>query len=183
MKDRVRNAGLRVPGAHRVRSARDAYEAAEALGFPLVLKPIAGAGSADTYRVDSIQELTRVIGLMHAVPEAVAEEFIEGVEYTYDAVSVQGTPHIESVMQYFPKPLQARTNEWISPGQVTIRDLEQPHLRPGIELGRKVLSALGMGEGFTHMEWFLTPSGEAVFGDVGCRSGGGFYSGSDELLF
>ena len=104
----------------------------------------------------------------------VIEEFIEGVEYTYDAVSVQGTPRIESVMQYFPKPLEARTHEWISPGQVTIRDLSQSHLQPGIELGRNVLKALGMGEGYSHMEWFLTPNGEAVFGEVGCRSGGGF---------
>ena len=42
----------------------------------------------------------------------------------------------------------------------------------GIALGRKVLDALGMGDGFTHMEWFLTPKGEAVFGEIGCRPGG-----------
>ena len=41
-----------------------------------------------------------------------------------------------------------------------------------IALGRKVLGALGMGDGFTHMEWFLTPKGEAVFGEIGCRPGG-----------
>ena len=29
-----------------------------------------------------------------------------------------------------------------------------------------------MGDGFTHMEWFLTPKGEAVFGEIGCRPGG-----------
>ena len=174
MKERVQAAGLRVPRSHRVKSAREAYVGAEAVGYPLVIKPIAGAGSADTYVVASELELTRVLGLIHSVPEAVIEEFIEGVEYTYDAVSVQGMPRIESVMQYFPKPLEARTHEWISPGQVTIRDLSQSHLQPGIELGRNVLKALGMGEGYSHMEWFLTPNGEAVFSEVGCRSGGGF---------
>jgi hypothetical protein len=71
-----------------------------------------------------------------------------------------------------PKPLIARTNEWISPVIITVRDLAQPRLRPGIDLGRKVLQALGMQDGFTHMEWFLTPSGEAVFGEIGCRPGG-----------
>ena len=35
-----------------------------------------------------------------------------------------------------------------------------------------MLDALGMGDGFTHMEWFLTPKGEAVFGEIGCRPGG-----------
>ena len=29
-----------------------------------------------------------------------------------------------------------------------------------------------MGDGFTHMEWFLTPKGEAVFGEIGCRPPG-----------
>jgi hypothetical protein len=37
-----------------------------------------------------------------------------------------------------------------------------------------VLDALGMGDGFTHMEWFRTAAGEAVFGEIGCRPGGAF---------
>ena len=53
-----------------------------------------------------------------------------------------------------------------------MRHLEQPALARGIELGRKVLGALGMGSGFTHMEWFKKPDGEVVFGEIGCRPGG-----------
>jgi hypothetical protein len=30
-----------------------------------------------------------------------------------------------------------------------------------------------MRTGFTHLEWFLKPNGEAVFGEVAARSGGG----------
>jgi len=29
-----------------------------------------------------------------------------------------------------------------------------------------------MGDGFTHMEWFRKPDGEAVFGEIGCRPPG-----------
>jgi hypothetical protein len=29
-----------------------------------------------------------------------------------------------------------------------------------------------MGDGMTHMEWFRTASGEAVFGEIACRPGG-----------
>src|SRR5213078_2502227 len=61
---------------------------------------------------------------------------------------------------------------WISPVIITVRDMDQPKLARGVALGRKVLTALGMGDGFTHMEWFLTPKGEAVFGEIGCRPGG-----------
>src|SRR5262249_12589677 len=62
--------------------------------------------------------------------------------------------------------------EWVSPIMLSARDLSQPWLQGGMELGRKVLLALGMGDGMTHMEWFLTKSGEAVFGEIACRPGG-----------
>ena len=29
------------------------WDAAEQIGYPLIVKPIAGAGSVDTYRIDS----------------------------------------------------------------------------------------------------------------------------------
>jgi len=35
-----------------------------------------------------------------------------------------------------------------------------------------VLGALGMGDGFTHMEGFRKSNGEIVFGEIGCRPGG-----------
>ena len=41
-----------------------------------------------------------------------------------------------------------------------------------IKLGHGILSALGMGTGFTHVEWFKKPSGEVVFDEIGCRPGG-----------
>jgi hypothetical protein len=39
-------------------------------------------------------------------------------------------------------------------------------------MGAAVLDALGFETGFTHMEWFLTPSGEAVFGEIAARPPG-----------
>jgi len=52
---------------------------------------------------------------------------------------------------------------------ITVRDLAQPAIAAGVKLGERVLGALGMGDGFTHMEWFRKPSGEVVFGEIGCR--------------
>jgi biotin carboxylase len=172
MKERVAAAGLRVPHSRRVRTPAEIRAAAEEIGYPLILKPIAGAGSADTYRVDSPAELDRLLPRIAHVREASCEEFIDGDEFTYDTVCVDGRPVFENVAQYLPRPLIARTNEWISPVICTVRDLSQPVIRPGIELGRGVLKALGMGSGFTHMEWYRTSSGEVVFGEIGCRPGG-----------
>jgi hypothetical protein len=172
MKQRVAAAGLRVPRAARVRSLRQAWAAAERVDYPLIVKPIAGAGSADTFRVDEPSELEQVLRAVAHVPEVSIEEYIEGEEFTYDTICIGGKPVFENVAQYLPKPLEARSHEWISPVIITVRDLEQPHIRRGMALGRGVLQALQMDDGFTHMEWFLTPKGEVVFGEIGARPGG-----------
>lgn len=172
MKERVRAAGLRVPRSRRVTSASEVHAAAEEIGYPLILKPIAGAGCADTYHVTSASELVAVLPLLGGLEEASCEEYIDGEEFTYDALCIDGKPVMENVSQYLPKPLEARTAEWISPIAISIRDLAQPKLAGGIALGRAALGALRMGDGFTHMEWYLTPKGEAVFGEIACRPGG-----------
>jgi biotin carboxylase len=172
MKERVAAAGLRVPRAVRVRTIAESRAAAEQIGYPLILKPIAGAGSADTYRVDDAAELEAVLGQMQHVREASCEEFIDGDEFTYDTVSIAGRPAFANVAHYLPRPLIARTNEWISPVIITVRDLARPEFAGGLALGENVLGALGMGDGFTHMEWFRKADGDVVFGEIGCRPGG-----------
>ncbi len=172
MKERVRAAGLRTPESRRASTKAEVWAAREAIGYPMIVKPISGAGSADTYRVESDQELEKVLAMTAHVVEVSCEEYIDGDEFTYDTISIGGRPIYENCTQYLPKPLEARTHEWVSPVVITIKDMEQPFVRKGVELGRGVLRALGMGDGFTHMEWFLTKKGEAVFGEVGARPGG-----------
>src|SRR5438132_7826479 len=172
MKERVRAAGLRVPRSRRVRTEKEVHAAAEEIGFPLIIMPIAGAGSADTHAVRSRAELEAALQATRGVPEASCEEYIEGEEFTFDTVCIDGKPAFENIASYLPKPIEARSQEWVSPVIITVRDMYQERLAVGVELGRKVLTALGMGDGFTHMEWFLTPRGEAIFGEIGCRPGG-----------
>jgi len=172
MKERVAAAGLRVPLAMRASTITQTHAAAERIGFPLIVKPIAGAGSADTYRADDAAGLDAILARIRHVPEVSCEEFVDGDEYTFDTVSIAGVPAFANVAQYLPRPLIARTNEWISPIIITVRDLAQPALADGIALGHAVLGALGMGDGFTHMEWFRKADGEVVFGEIGCRPGG-----------
>jgi biotin carboxylase len=172
MKDRVKAAGLRVPYAFKCTEEKEMREAAEKVGYPLIVKPISGAGSADTYKVSNKAEFDAAIKAVRHVQVVSVEEFIEGEEFTFDTVSIDGVPVYENIAAYLPKPLIARSEEWISPVIITVRNMYQPRLQPGVKLGRDVLKALNMGTGFTHMEWFLTPKGEAVFGEIGCRPGG-----------
>jgi biotin carboxylase len=172
MKTRLREAGLRVPKSARVRTADQARSAAEAIGYPVVLKPIAGAGCADTYVVANAAELDAVLPRLGNLVEASCEEYIEGEELTYDTICLRGKPVMENVSLYIPSPLEASKTEWISPMSISVRDLSQPNVANGIALGRAALDALGMQDGFTHMEWFRKSNGEAVCGEIACRAGG-----------
>jgi biotin carboxylase len=175
MKQKLDAAGIRTPRHASVTSVLACREAAASIGFPatpIVLKPIAGAGSADTYRVDTEEDLEAVLPKLRHVPEVSVEEFIEGTDYTYDTICVDGKIEHFNVSFYRPRALQARSLEWVSPQTVVLRDVEDKKLRGGIEMGEAVLKALDFRTGFTHMEWFLTPQGEVVFGEIGARPPG-----------
>ncbi|MCA9650110.1 MAG: ATP-grasp domain-containing protein [Myxococcales bacterium] len=172
MKERIAAAGLRVPASARCRTASECRAAAERIGYPLIIKPIDGAGSANTYRLESAAQLERVLPALVRVPEVSVEEFVEGEEFTHDTICIDGRPVYENVAQYLPRPLVARSVHDISPVICTVRDLSPPGIQAGLQLGRGVLRALGMGTGFTHLEWYRKADGEVVFGEVGQRVGG-----------
>lgn len=172
MKQRVAAAGIRIPRTRRASRMAEVAAFAREIGFPLVIKPIAGAGSADTWRVDNAAELASVLDRMRHVPEVSVEEFVAGQEYTYETLSIHGRPVFSSVSMYVPNTLVARQNEWISPIILALRDPLSAELGAGIRMGDEALRALGMGTGLTHMEWFLRPDGAAVFGEVACRPPG-----------
>jgi len=147
--------------------------AAASIGLPLVIKPIAGAGSAHTHEVRNDEALEAAIADVGEQRTVSVEEFIEGEEFTFDTVCCDGQILYENIAWYRPKPIIGRAVEWISMQTVNLRDIERPELAAGRELGGQVLKALDFQTGFTHMEWFRTPDGEAVFGEIGARPPGG----------
>ncbi len=172
MKQALDDAGIRTPRHVAATSVAACWEAAERIGFPLILKPIAGAGSADTYRVENADELRAVLPRLRHVPMVSVEEFVDGEEFTFDTITVDGEILYHNVAWYRPRPLIARSNEWISPQVIALRDIDGPDYAGGIEMGRAVIDALGFDTGFTHMEWYRKADGEVVFGEIGARPPG-----------
>ena len=172
MKAALDRAGIRTPRHRRAGSESEIRAAAEAIGYPLIVKPIAGAGSADTHRVDDPEALERCLRAVRHVAEVSVEEFIEGDEFTYDTICGGGRILFRNVSWYRPRPLEQRTLEWVSPQTIALRRLDHAELAGGVEMGPRVLTALGFESGFTHMEWFRKPDGEAVFGEIGARPPG-----------
>jgi formate-dependent phosphoribosylglycinamide formyltransferase (GAR transformylase) len=172
MKRLLDAAGLRTPWHVAATTVAEVWAAAARVGYPLIVKPIDGAGSADTYRADSAAELDAILPGLRHVPRVSVEEFIDAEEFTYDTICADGNVLVENICQYHPRPLMTKMHEWISPITMALRDLDEPGLAGGRELGRAVLGALGFRDGFTHMEWYRKADGEVVFGEIGARPPG-----------
>ncbi len=165
-------AGIRTPRHQRAATTAAVRGAAQAIGFPAIVKPIAGAGSAHTHRVDDQAQLEAVLPDLSHVAEVSVEEYIEGEEFTFDTICAGGRVLYENISWYRPRPLVARSLEWISPITLALRDPTVEHLAAGRAMGHAVVTALGFTDGFTHMEWFRRADGEVVFGEIGARPPG-----------
>lgn len=172
MKQVLRAAGVRVPRSARASSVDAVRAGAEEVGYPLIIKPISGAGSMDTYRIDEPAELEAVLPALRAVPEVSVEEFVDAEEYTFDSISAGGRVEYFNVCWYRPRPLVMKQLEWVSPQTIALREPDAGALAAGVALGHTVLESMGLDDGFGHMEWYLKPDGEVVFGEIGARVGG-----------
>ncbi|MCB1042354.1 MAG: ATP-grasp domain-containing protein [Acidobacteria bacterium] len=172
MKAKLDQAGIRTPKHYRATTVAACWDYAHEIGFPIILKPIAGAGSADTYRVNDSDQLRSVLPKLQHVPEVSVEEFVDGEEYTFDTITIEGKIAYYNIAWYRPRPLVARTNEWISPQVIALRHVHQKELTGGVKMGFDVIKALGFQSGITHMEWYQKADGEVVFGEIGARPPG-----------
>jgi biotin carboxylase len=173
MKEVLEAAGIRTPRSARSTTIAGCREAAERIGYPIIIKPIAGAGSLDTYRIEDDGDLEGALGRLGHIPEVSVEEFIDGEELTYDTVCAAGHIAFDNICWYRPRPLVGKQVERTTQQVFALRDLDAPDLAGGRAMGEAVIRAMGFTSGFTHMEWYRTSDGEVVFGEIGARAPGG----------
>lgn len=173
MKEAVRAAGVACAASARVASLADAEAFAKTNGYPLILKPLDGAGASGTAKVGNDAELRAACeSLKVAQGRAVAiEEYLEGHEGFYDTLSVAGKPVIDFACHYFPNVLEAMRTRWISPQIVVTNRVDSEPYKELRAMGQKVIGALGIWTSATHMEWFFGQKG-LRFSEIGCRPPG-----------
>lgn len=179
---RDKNRMKRVLAEHGVPVARqalltgseDARRFVEQVGYPIVLKPLAGAGARDTLRASDDEQLWAALNvLLPSTSSPVqAEEFIQGEEHTFETVTIAGRPVWWSSTFYLPGPLAVLENPWMQYCLLLPREERMPHAAAFQDTNFAALKALGMQNGLSHMEWFLRPGGRVAIGEVGARPPG-----------
>jgi hypothetical protein len=174
MKTVLTAAGVPCARHQLARSASDAQEFAERVGFPLVVKPPAGAGAKSTFRLDDAGDLRAWLETVPPTPDRPAqiEEFLTGDEGSYDSVMVDGQVIWDSVSDYLPTPLEVLRHPWMQWVVRLPRDISGPEYAGIRQVAPQALKALGLVTGLTHMEWFRRPDGSVAVSEVGARPPG-----------
>ncbi|TYB42784.1 ATP-grasp domain-containing protein [Actinomadura chibensis] len=169
-------AGLPGPRHREAADAAALADAAARLGFPAVVKPRRGAGSASTYRVAGPADVADIAS--RAVPAGgyLVEELLEGDPAAAgpgwgDYVSVEsvvaaGEVRHVAVMGKFPLAEPFRET-----GQFVPATLPRDLAGRAEELAGAALRALGVRSGCAHTELKLTPDGPRII-EVNGRVGG-----------
>jgi len=174
MKDVLRAAGLPVARHKLIGGPADAEDFAREVGFPMVLKPPAGMGAKATFRVTSREELLAAVAGMRVSREepVLAEEMLRGREHSFETITIGGVPRVSSVSRYLPSCLEVLENDWIQWACILPRELDRPVYDRAREVGFATIRALGLDDGFTHMEWFEREDGQVVIGEIAQRPPG-----------
>jgi carbamoyl-phosphate synthase large subunit len=153
-----------------VRTADELREAAEWLGYPLVVKPVDSQSSRGVHRVDAPAALPAALedALRSSRQEAVlAEEFLRGTEATVEAFVVDGqviTLGISDKQHYPHRP------------EVACR-LTYPPAFPAdtvaavASLNERIIAVLGLRDGVTHAE-YMVDGADVRLVEIAARGGG-----------
>ena len=186
MKEFLREHGVPTAQSTGASAVAEAHTFADRVGYPLILKPRAGAGASGTERVDNRAQLDAGLARMGVGRGAsiAMEEFISGHEGFYDTLTVGGRIEHDFISHYYPNVLEAMRNRWISPQIVVTNRMNAAGYQSLQRLGKQVVDAFGLGTCATHMEWFYGPKG-LKFSEIGARPPGvshwDLYSAANEF--
>ncbi len=174
MKDALHANGIPCARHALARSQQEATAFGESSGYPIVVKPPAGAGAQQTFRVENAEQLRSALGVVRPSTQqpVLLEEFIIGEEQSLETISLDGKAVWHSLTHYYPTPLHVLENPWIQWCLVLPREVDDPRYDDIKEAARRALSALGMTTGLTHMEWFRRRDGSVAISEVAARPPG-----------
>ncbi|RMG12579.1 MAG: ATP-grasp domain-containing protein [Planctomycetota bacterium] len=174
MKDALRAAGVPCARHCLARSPAEVRAFVDEVGYPVILKPRAGAGAQGTHRLEGPGDLAVALAAFRPGRDSplMLEEFVCGEERSFDSVCVNGELLWWSVSHYHPSPLEVLRNDWIQWAVVLPRRLDGGAHHAIREAGARALKALGLGTGMSHLEWFERPSGGVAVSEVAARPPG-----------
>ncbi len=144
----------------------------ENMSFPVIIKPRDAFSSRGVYKCETPDEVMshRKEAQSYASEgDILIEEFIEGKEYSVEAISFQGETTIVQFTEKFitPYPNTVETGH-LQPADLTEEEKESISL-----VVKEAIKVLGIENSATHTEVMMTKAGPKII-ETGARTGGDF---------
>jgi hypothetical protein len=173
MKQFLQAKGVRCARSAEVGTLEAARGFVAEVGYPIIVKPLASAGAAGTWKADDAGMLMEALRESGASPTrpVLLEEFVTGHEGFWDTLTVNGRVVYEQICHYYPNVLEAMRTREVNPIVMITNRMDVPGYTELKAFGRQVLAALQIDTSPTHMEWFYGPKG-LFFSEIGARPPG-----------
>ncbi|MEU5537860.1 ATP-grasp domain-containing protein [Streptomyces sp. NPDC020362] len=174
MRAAVATAGLRTPRFAEATTEDELHAAAERVGFPCVLKPVACSGSIHVSRADTMAELSAAFRRLvtDTVPDmgklhehrVLVEEYVEGPEFSADGYVRDGVTTVVALTRTLlgPEP------DFVEMGHLTRADVDDTTLKTVASYVADVVAAVNLTSGPFHCELRLAADGPVLI-EIGAR--------------
>ena len=180
MGEAVRQAGVRAVKQKLCRSLSEMTAFLHTFDgvFKCVVKPVQSAGTDDVFLCKDIDEasiaFSRIVGKRNGIgminDGALVQEFLEGKEYVIDQVSLKGEHKVVAIWEYDKRPANGANFVYFG---MRLFSSESPKAQEMLEYADKVLDALGIKQGPSHMEVMYNDQSGPCLVEVGSRCHGG----------
>jgi len=184
MKVKARELGVRCADHQTVNSEEDIRNFIEKFSYPVIIKPIDGAGTMHTFKVNSDRERVKFFEEMksnkiHINHKFIIEKFVDGEEYHVDSVVQGGEVKFASIGKYLSNCIDTvGTSKAV--GSIVFPEEEfktNETLARILKLNSSVITGFGIDNSICHLECFVNGD-DIVFGEIATRIGGGILIGS-----
>jgi len=173
MKERLSRDGILVPRFYYPERGEDEDRALlyirENIGFPVIAKPVDGAGSKETYEILNECEFEAFCVREKRWYEFQYEELIRGTYFHCDSIILNGRVEIAEVSQYTVPCLEFAKGYML--GSYLLQE-DSPIRSRILALNKKIVESLSSWSCVTHLELFHTQTDELVFIEVAARPAG-----------
>ncbi|WP_240873232.1 ATP-grasp domain-containing protein [Shimazuella soli] len=172
---------IRIPKFKQVEDIFDLLHFIDEVGYPIILKPIDGAGAAGITVLHEETDLWEFAkGGLHRKMDA--EQFFEGEEYHIDGVIEDNELKLICASKYLEPMFHYHDQSFISGSYLLHSD--NPYKNQIEEAMEEVIRILDFpAHAVFHGECLVTPSEEIIFIEIACRPGGGRISKTMEVAY
>src|SRR5919198_482379 len=159
-RDAMREIGIEVPNSRYIRSMKEAFEAVEAIGFPIIIRPsftLGGVGGGIAYNIEEFRDIAQRGLSLSPVHEVLLEESVIGwKEFELEVMRDRADNFVVICSIENVDPMGVHTGDSITVAPaLTLTDREYQRMR---DIARRIIRRVGVETGGSNIQFAINPA-------------------------